>query len=112
MALDDESGQDEADNKCMCCQDVDRPVSKPIPPVLVSSSEEEEEECEAYYESDDSWEPDLGRWKDIVDASKTARSRRDHTLDRDSCKAGEVGSLKEITVGYAGGNSMWTAVHP
>jgi len=77
-------------------------ASKKNPPVLVSSSEEEEEEYEESVDSEEEWEMDLKQRKQIVDRSKEDRPKRDYTLGRGNPKVGEVGSLKEIMVGYAG----------
>ncbi len=72
----------------------------PDPPALTDSSDEEPTQEE---NAEDEWETDLQEWKASVRKSYTdARSRRARMNDRSSVKSGEVGSLKEIMIGYAG----------
>ena len=71
----------------------------------MSSSEDDlsEEEPTDNYESDQEWDLDLKSWKEVVGQHR----RRDppcsaRTIGWEHPKAGEIGSLKEIMVGYAG----------
>ena len=69
---------------------------------MISSSEEEIEEQEETDSSDEEWEMDLKQWKEKIDEIKKVRSGCDQEFNKNKQKAGEVGSLKEIMVGYAG----------